>query len=131
MRVMVKLVRMPDIAFIDWEQLPSRERSTEPIAPFSPALAVEILSESNTIGEMRLKRKEYFLGGTRLVWIVDPVKRTVEVWTSPDACVTLTEADTLDGGDVLPGFRLALRDLFANLPRLPGVRRKNKRSGKK
>jgi Uma2 family endonuclease len=129
MRIMVKLVRMPDISFIAWDQLPTRERCTEPIAPLSPALAVEVLSESNTREEMQLKRKEYFLGGTRLVWIVDPAKRTVEVWTSPDQCVTLTEDQTLDGGDVLPGFRVSLRELFANLPRLPA--RRGKQSGKR
>jgi len=131
MRVLEKLVRMPDISFIAWHQLPNRERCTEAIAPLSPALAVEVLSESNTREEMQLKRKEYFLGGTRLVWIVDPSKRTVEVWTSPDQCVTLTEDQTLDGGDVLPGFRVSLRELFANLPRLPARRGKSKRSGKK
>ena len=129
MRVMKKLIRMPDISFIAWDQLPVPERSTEKFVPVSPALAVEILSESNTKLEMQRKRKEYFLGGTRLIWIVDPVSRTVEVWTSPDHCQTLTEADALDGGQVLPGFQVALREVFANLPRLASRGSKKRKRG--
>ena len=131
MRVMKKLIRMPDISFIDWHQLPTRERSTEAFVPVSPALAVEVLSKSNTRQEMERKRKEYFLGGTRLVWIVDPPTRTIEVWTSPDDCVTLTEEDTLDGGEVLPGFRVTVREVFANLPKMPARRGKKTNDKKK
>ena len=53
--------------------------------------------------------------GTRLVWYVDPRSRTVRVYTSPKSQTTLGEDQTLDGGDVLPGFTLRLRDLFAEL----------------
>ena len=94
------------------------------------AEAIEVLSPSNTEKEMERKRKEYFFGGTRLVWIVDESKRTVEVWTSPDDCVTLTEGDTLDGGDLLPGFRVALKDIFVDPPR-PARRRGKKPGGQK
>jgi Uma2 family endonuclease len=130
MRVVPGLVRLPDISFIAWDQLPSREVSPETYPHLSPALAVEVLSRSNTRREMQRKRKEYFLGGTRLVWIIDPRKRTVEVWTSPDDCVTLIETDTLDGGDVLPGFRLPLRELFAKLPKAPAPKRSSGRRKK-
>jgi Uma2 family endonuclease len=64
---------------------------------------------------MRRKRHEYFEGGTRLVWEIDPKTRTAAVYR-PDATdvpETLTEAGTLDGGDVLVGFSLCLKDLFA------------------
>jgi Uma2 family endonuclease len=129
-RVRKKLVRMPDIAFISWEQLPTREPSGDKILPFAARLAVEVLSESNTPEEIKRKKKEYFRAGTHLVWIVDLEKRVVEVWTSPDESVTLTEEETLDGGAVLPGFHLALRDLFANLPRIPARRAKKAKSGR-
>jgi Uma2 family endonuclease len=80
-----------------------------------PDLAVEILSPSNTADEIQRKRGEYFNRGTQLVWIIDPRARTAEVFTAPAASTLLHEADTLDGGVVLPGFTLPLRDLFAEL----------------
>ncbi len=64
---------------------------------------------------MERKRGEYFTAGVRLLWIVDPGARTVAVYTGPDRVRTRTEIDALDGGDVLPGFALPLRDLFAEL----------------
>jgi Uma2 family endonuclease len=51
----------------------------------------------------------------QIVWVVDPKKRTVQVYTAPDKSVTLTEGQTLDGGNVLPGFKLALRTIFARM----------------
>jgi Uma2 family endonuclease len=117
LRLMPRLVRIPDVSFISWSQLPNHEYPSEPIPTLYPDLAVEVLSEGNTKGEMRLKLKEYFLAGTRLVWFVDPETRTAQVFTSPEAPVTLTEHDTLDGGDVLPGFTLPLKELFARVPR--------------
>jgi Uma2 family endonuclease len=115
-RLMPGLVRMPDISFISWKQLPTRERPMEAIAGLAPALAVEVLSPGNTPGEMTRKLKEYFLAGVRVVWFVDPRARTVQVFTAPDRAVTLTEKDTLDGGEVLPGFALSVKRIFAGLP---------------
>jgi Uma2 family endonuclease len=116
------LVRLPDVSFISWKKLPRKEYPTTPILDVVPDLAVEILSEGNTRGEMQRKRKEYFLAGVELVWEIDPFKRTVVVYTSPDDVTTLTESDTLDGGAVLPGFSLPLKQLFARLPRDRGKR---------
>jgi Uma2 family endonuclease len=117
LRLMPRLVRIPDVSFIPWSQLPNHEYPSEPIPALYPDLAVEVLSHGNTKGEMRLKLKEYFLAGTRLVWFMDPETRTAQVFTSPEASVTLTEHDTLDGGDVLPGFALPMKELFARVPR--------------
>jgi Uma2 family endonuclease len=67
-RLLPRLVRMPDLSFVSWEQVPVRgEIPSEPIADLAPALAVEVLSEGNTSGEMARKLKEYFLAGVRLV----------------------------------------------------------------
>jgi Uma2 family endonuclease len=74
---------------------------------------------------MARKRKEYFLAGTRLVWQVNPRKRTVDVYTAPDEFTTLAESETLDGADVLPGFSLPVRALFVNLP--PATRKRKSR----
>lgn len=67
---------------------------------------------------MEKKLAEYFQSGTRLAWIVDPGPRTVTVYHQPDiAASTLGEADSLDGGVVLPGLQFSIADLFCNVPR--------------
>jgi len=115
--VLLGLVRLSDVAFVSWDRLPGRRVPDEPIPNVVPDLAVEVLSVSNTIGEMLRKRGEYFRAGVRLVWEIDPRARTVRVYTSEAAFTDLTAADTLDGGAVLPGFTLPLAQLFAELDR--------------
>jgi Uma2 family endonuclease len=111
------LVRLPDVAFTSWDSLPGRCLPTTPIPALVPNLAVEVLSASNTSAEMDLKRQDYFTAGVQLVWEIEPNARTVSVYTSVRAVRVLTSSDTLDGGTVLPGFTLALHDLFAELDR--------------
>ncbi len=106
------LIRIPDVAFASRNRFPGRKRPRVAIPRLAPDLAVEVLSKSNTSAEMRRKVGEYFAAGVRLVWIVDPKKRTARVDTAVDQSVLLDEHQSLDGGDVLPGFRLALKDLF-------------------
>ncbi|MEX2560903.1 MAG: Uma2 family endonuclease [Pirellulales bacterium] len=106
------LVRIPDVAFISWERLPGRAIPRDPIPNVAPDLAVEILSEGNTEQEMRRKLNDYFAARVRRVWYVDPASRSVTVYTSPAAFTVLHEHETLDGGDVLPGFRLPLDTFF-------------------
>ena len=117
MRLMAGLVRIPDVAFISWERLPHRRVPREPIPALAPDLAVEVLSAGNTPGEMARKRQEYFAAGVHCVWQVDPTTRTVEVFTAPDRSTVLHEAQTLEGGTVLPGFTLPLQELFGELDR--------------
>jgi len=116
-RLFPGLVRIPDVAFASWDQLPGRRRPTDPIPQLAPDLAVEVLSQSNTPDEMTRKRRDYFTAGVRLVWLADPVARTVDVYTSETQFSRLTAADVLDGGDVLPGFRLPLQEWFGELDR--------------
>lgn len=115
--LMADLVRIPDVAFTRWERLPGRQRPAAPVPRLAPNLAVEILSRSNTPREMALKRQDYFTVGVELVWQIDPNARAVMVYTSSTDVTTLTAADPLDGGLVLPGFTLSLQDLFAELDR--------------
>jgi len=115
MRILPGIVRLPDVSFISWQQIPGGRIPQEPIPSLSPVLAVEVLSATNTKREMARKRREYFEGGTRAVWQFDPQTRRAEVFTSPEASMILTEADTLDGGDVLPGFSVPLREIFSIL----------------
>jgi Uma2 family endonuclease len=111
------LVRIPDVAFTRWDRLPGRRRPDVPVPSLAPNLAVEILSRSNTPAEMALKRAEYFAAGVQLMWEIDPEARTAVVYTAADQGATLRAADSLDGGTVLPGFTLPVRDLFAELDR--------------
>jgi Uma2 family endonuclease len=117
MRLWPGRVRIPDIAFIHWDRLPGRRVPRQPVPAVAPDLAIEVLSESNTSGEMKLKREDYFKAGTRLVWEIDPKARTVRVYSSVNEFRLLTENDTLEGGEVLPGFTLSLATLFAELDR--------------
>jgi Uma2 family endonuclease len=106
--LMAGLVRIPDVAFTRWDRLPGRRYPTAPVPRLAPNLAVEVLSRSNTPGEMAAKRQDYFTAGVELVWEIDPAARTVMVYTSVTLFTTLTTTDTLDGGSVLPGFTLSL-----------------------
>jgi Uma2 family endonuclease len=113
-RLFQGLVRIPDVAFASWACFPDRKRPKTPIPHLAPDLVVEVLSKSNTKAEMNRKLGEYFAAGVRLVWMVDPRKRTVRVYTAVDQSVLIKEGQSLDGGAVLPGFVLPLDELFAN-----------------
>ncbi|MFT3785412.1 MAG: Uma2 family endonuclease [Tepidisphaeraceae bacterium] len=108
-------VRLPDVSFVARETTAGKIEKSRVLRAW-PSLVVEIWSDSNTRREMQIKRQECFASGTKLVWEIDWRTRTVEVYTrpeSPDA--TLTEADTLDGGSVLPGFSVPIKQLFSVL----------------
>ena len=117
MRLRPKLVRLPDVAFVSWERFPNRRLPAERVPAVVPDLAVEVISEGNTEPEMELKLDEYFATGVRLVWYLDPETRTVRVYTSRTDVRELTEDDTLDGGEVLPGFQLPVREWFERAER--------------
>ncbi len=76
-----------------------------------PDLAVEVISPNNKTSDTHLKVMQLLNAGTRLVWLVYPESRTVVAHTAEGA-VTLTETDSLSGGDVLPGFELPVHDIF-------------------
>ena len=106
---------VPDVAFV------SRERAPEPFpekfVPLMPDLAVEIASPSDTTKEMREKAQLYLTNGTQIVWLVMPTKQAVEIHRASTGLgaehETLALGDSLSGEDVLPGFELELRRLFA------------------
>jgi Uma2 family endonuclease len=109
-RLKLGLVRMPDLAFISFQRVPEKGAQDTPIVDWTPELAVEVLSKSNTKREMARKRQEYFKAGVLRVWIADPKNRTVAVYRSPKDFRILTEVDHLDGEDILPGFRFSVRE---------------------
>jgi Uma2 family endonuclease len=101
-----------DVAFVSNERLAAVE-TFEKYFPFAPDLAVEVLSPGNTVREINEKVTMYFAAGARAVWVFNPKKRTAAVYTSPTDVRVLGEQETLDGGEVLPGFTLELSKLFA------------------
>ena len=103
-------------AFISWSRLPDRRLPAGPVWGLAPDLAIEVLSQGNTEAEMQRKLRDYFAAGVRLVWYVDPATRSAWAFTAVDQVAELTEEQGLSGGDVLPGFELPLRDLFAKVP---------------
>ena len=112
-RVSAEQIRLPDVSFFLWTHFPNRKLPAGQILDVVPDLAVEVLSPTNTKKEMERKRQEYFNGGSKIVWEVDPILRTVTVYTAPEEFATHDENGTLDGGDVLPGFTLSIRDWFS------------------
>ncbi len=104
-------VRGPDVAFVAAARLEGGPLE-EHFRRGAPDLAVEILSPSNRRAEVAEKVTEYLAAGARAVWVVDPRKRSVTVHRAgADPRVYAADED-LDGGDVLPGFRLPLSKLF-------------------
>lgn len=106
----------PDVAFIRKD----RQIATRGYKPDAPDLAVEVDYPSDYESQRRLRYKvtSYMAAGT-VAWLIFPETRTVEVYVPGQARKILTEADTLDGAPVLPGFTLAVKDIFPPLTEQP------------
>lgn len=108
-----RLERRPDVAFVAKERWPIERRAPKTSAwEIVPDLAVEIISPNNKTVDDARKLEDYFRAGVRAVWIVYPDVNKVYVYASPTEVTILALGDELDGGAVLPGFRLGLRELF-------------------
>ena len=103
--------RMPDVSFVSTARL-SQPELAGMLYDGAPDLAVEILSESNTPAEIAQKIDEYLNAGGKAVWVIDIDARTITVHTPNAPPLILTDADTIDGGDYLPGFTCPLVDLL-------------------
>jgi Uma2 family endonuclease len=110
-----KLVRGPDASFTFRESVEGGKVPKAPVPLLVPDVVVDVMSISNTRREMERKLGEYLSAGVRLIWYVDLEERVVDVYAGSPTAHRLTATDTLDGGDVLPGFTLNLAELFAEL----------------
>ena len=108
-------LRAPDVSFARRDQRPGGRPLKTGYASDAPALAVEVFSPGNTIREIEQKRAEFFAAGTELFWVVYPDREEIEVSTSPDTHRISRRYDTLDAGQVLPGFTVPVADIFAAL----------------
>jgi Uma2 family endonuclease len=100
---------IPDAAFIAKSRQPEPSRAS--YNPLSPDLAVEVLSPTDDLNVMRFKVAVYLAAGTT-VWIADPVKKQIEVYAPGHTPQRFAIDETLDGGAVLPGFVMAVKDVF-------------------
>jgi Uma2 family endonuclease len=105
------IVRVPDVSFVARDRVPATG-IPDTFWPFAPDLAVEVVSANDRVVEVRKNVREYLDGGTRAVWVAWPATRSIEVRTSARPPQDLGSDDELDGGDVLPGFRVRVADLF-------------------
>lgn len=110
-----RLDRRPNVAFVPYDRFPDRVVPATEAWAVSPSLAVEIVSKTNTANDIQDKILDYFQHGVDLVWIIYPKTRTIQVYEGLKNIRFLDEKDTLEGGQVLPGFRLPVQDLFALL----------------
>ena len=108
-------VREPDIAFFSTAKAPLGARVTG-YSEVAPDLVVEVASPSESRREVHDKARMWLSHGVRLVWVVHPETRTVDVYRPDRDAVTLAEQDTLDGLDVLPGFTCAVSAVFGPRP---------------
>lgn len=105
-------VRAPDTAFVSNERLAKHGRPTQGYYPVAPNFVVEVRSSDESQSDVDTKTGEWFTGGAELVWWVDPRRKTVTVHRSPDDKQRLALQETLYGDPVLPGFSVALKDIF-------------------
>lgn len=109
----VQTVLGADVAFLQTERVPPQSNDDDAYVVGPPDLVVEIASPSQFRPEMGAKAWLWLQRGARLVWVIWPRRRQVDVWTPvQDVPVTLTIGDALDGADVVPGFTYALADVF-------------------
>jgi len=104
-------VRRPDASFIARERL-SADQLEVGYVPIPPDLAVEVVSPNDLFSEVVTKVEEYLRAGVRLVWVIDPTSRSVYVYEANNALLRVREEEELSGGQVLPGFRCTVGQLF-------------------
>lgn len=101
----------PDFSFVRQENVLPRE-DQRGFLEIAPDLVIEVLSPSDTLSDATTKVMEYLDAGVRLVWLADPADHTVTVYTPDRRARVYREDDHIDGGDVLPGFSIAVADIF-------------------
>jgi Uma2 family endonuclease len=108
-------LRRPDVSFIRSGRLPN-DIPSETYDGLAPDLAVEVVSPTDTSYELDRKVEEYLQAGVRLVWVVHPSVRRIDVFRPNRTITALRLNDELTGEDVVPGFRCRVADLFAYPP---------------
>jgi len=101
--------RKPDVAFVSNARIPENERQASPLPP---DLAIEVVSPTDMVYNVLEKVAEYLDAGTQMIWVIEPIFKTVTVYCSPDDIKLFTRNDTLTGEDVVEGFQCAVAEIF-------------------
>jgi len=111
------LRRRPDVAFVSHARWPFNRRVPNvPVWDMVPDLAIEVVSPSNSASTILRKVHEYFKAGVARVWVVYPEQAEVYIYSTPQQVQVVGVGQELDGGDLLPGFRLPVAVLFEDGP---------------
>ena len=111
-RLSENVLLSPDVAFVSKARLKKILVAPDKFLSGAPDLAVEVLSPSDRLREVHRKLDRYFEHGTRMAWWVDWKKQQIQIYT-PDSIEALTRLqDVLGGGEVLPGFKCRLSQIF-------------------
>lgn len=105
------LAYAPDVSFVTAERIATVD-DYEKMGRMAPDLVVEVVSPSDRMTDVLAKVDDYLAAGVRLVWVVVPRRRQVLVYAPGQPARTLGNGDSLDGGDVLPEFRLPVAEVF-------------------
>jgi Uma2 family endonuclease len=107
-----KRIRKPDTAFIALDRYTAEQCETEGYITVRPDLVAEVISPNDLAYDVTDKRREWLAVGVKLLWIIEPVDKTIHIY-KPDGSVSLLhENDMLSGESVLPGFSIPVADLF-------------------
>jgi Uma2 family endonuclease len=105
-------VRAPDVAFVSRARV-EMVGEVEGFWPEAPDLAVKVVSPDDSYTDVEEKVFDWLDVGTKMVVVINPRQRSSTVYKSPTDIIALAEADVLDGGEIVPGFELAIREIFA------------------
>ena len=114
-RILPLIVYCADVAFVAKDRLPSGRPSKENVPEIVPNLVVEVLSDTNRKGEIKRKLRDYFEAGVELAWVIDPKTRTGREYVAVDDSSFIAADGYLEGGTVVPGFRLSLAEVFSDM----------------
>lgn len=106
-----EMLRVPDVAFVRADRVPPPEQHAR-FLRLAPDLVVEVVSPNDSVREVADKAAMWLTAGVRLAWVVDPRARTVATYAPDQSVRVLGEGDDLDGGEVLPHFRVRVSELF-------------------
>ena len=114
-----RTLRFPDVHVTSWERMAEYDEAAGGWPRFAPDVAIEVVSPSNTPAELTRKGNEYFVNGTRAMWIADPGPRTVTIRRPGVAEQVFGPDEVLSGEPEIPGFSCPVADIFAVLDRGP------------
>ena len=112
------LQRRPDVAFVSYPRWPDKKVPSTAAWDVVPDLAVEVISPTNSAEEIETKVTDYFAAGVQAVWVLYPETGHLHVFDSSRSCTVIQRSEEVDGGAVLPGFKLQRSNGCSRRPRV-------------